>query len=340
MSRPRISRRFFLRLALLTGIGAGIAIIEHNTQPVGAITYLRWMLRGQLQRLKTPSVVALGECHSYSDDVLGCLRGLWQEAEMPDVKGKRVLVKPNLIDVIDHYPVTTAPEVIAGVLDILIELGAGEITVGGGSFFRREMGPIVEKIGLGSVLNSRGVPFVDLNYDDPQPVEVRDGWLRRSQRLWLPHHARQADLIISVPKLKTHHWSGVTISMKNLFGIVPSSRYGWPKNMLHINGIPASIIGVYQSLPPVVAVVDGIVGMEGDGPLFGTPVQHGLLAVGRDPLAVDIICTRLMGFSPESIIYLDAASWAGVGLSARIETRGAPMERLQRQYKPPPSFFD
>jgi uncharacterized protein (DUF362 family) len=99
-----------------------------------------------------------------------------------------------------------------------------------------------------------------------------------------------------------------------------------------------SILGVYHILPPVVAVIDGIVGMEGDGPLFGKPVSHGLLAAGRDAVAVDVTCAQLMGFSVDSVPHLALAAWAGLGQAWRIEIRGASRERLQRHYQPPPSL--
>jgi uncharacterized protein (DUF362 family) len=334
-----MNRRTFLRLAALAGIGVVAAFIHRSTAPVGPLTYLRWMARGKKQRFfGKPSIVALGECSSYDTDLFACLRNLWKQAEMPGVRDKRILIKPNLIDFIENYPITTAPEVVGAVAEVLFERGAREVTVGDGSGFRREAWPIVEASGLAEVLAARRLKFVDLNYDDPQPVPVRDKWLRRSSVFWLPRHVINSDLIISVPKLKSHHWSRVSLSLKNLFGVVPGARYGWPKNTLHINGIPQSILGIYQLLPPVVAVVDGIVGMEGDGPLFGRPVPHGLLAVGRDPVSVDVTCAQLMGFSAESIQHLALAAWAGIGQARRIEIRGVPRERLQRKYQPPPSF--
>lgn len=338
MSTP-ISRRAFLRLAALAGIGAGLAVAEYAARPVGTATYVRWMARGQQRAvLSPPAVVALGHCPFYDPkDVLECLRALWQEAEMPDVQGKRVLVKPNLIDLIEGHPTITAPEVIVAVVDLLKELGAAAVVVGDGSFFRREMTPILEQTGLAEALARRRVPFVDLNYDAPRPVPVRDGWLRQAPVIWLPKHVREADLIVSVPKLKTHHWAGVSISLKNLFGVVPGIRYGWPKNVLHINGITPSILGLRQTLPPTVAVVDGIVGAEGDGPLFGKPVNHGLLAVGQDLLAVDVTCVRLMGFQPRDIEHLAWGLWAGVGQGSRVELRGASPDNLRRTYEPPPT---
>jgi len=333
----RMSRRAFLRLALLGGIAAGIGASEWLTRPAGLARYLHWAGRGQALRLNgRPAVVALGHCSSYAD-VADALVEAWDLADMPDVRGKRVLVKPNLIDFIEGYPITTAPEVVAGVVDLLRRRGAAEIAVGDGPGFRRDAQPVAEACGLMALLAARKVPFVDLNYDDPRPVATRDGWFFDTKELWLPRHVREADLIVSLPKLKTHHWAGVSLSLKNLFGIVPGARYGWPKNLLHFNGITPSILGLYQTVRPVVAVVDGIVGMEGDGPLFGAGVSHGLVAVGRDAVAVDVTCAGLMGFALSEVHHLAVARWAGVGQAERIELRGAAADPLRRSYQRPPA---
>lgn len=339
MSR-RFSRRTFLRLAALGGIGAGLAVIQRITAPFGPLNYYRWLLRGQAQRwVGAPAIVALGQCAPLYDaaEIARTLRECWRLADMPTVRGKRILIKPNLVDVVENHPATTAPEVVGALVDMLAELGAAEIIVGDGPAFRRDAVAVAEECGLAAILAARGVRFVDLNYDDLEPAPVRDGWLRRAPVLWLPRTARQADLIVSAPKLKTHHWAGVSLSLKNLLGVIPGARYGWPKNAIHIGGISATILSLYQMLPPVVAVVDGIVGIEGDGPLFGEPVAHGLLAVGRDAVAVDVVCAQLMGFEIKEIEHLALAAWAGTGQATRIEARGVPPASLQRRYQRPPS---
>jgi uncharacterized protein (DUF362 family) len=110
-----------------------------------------------------------------------------------------------------------------------------------------------------------------------------------------------------MPKLKTHHWAGVTLSLKNMFGIVPGSCYGWPKNVLHWAGIDNSILDINAASRPDFAIVDGIVGMEGNGPVQGTPKPCGVLVLGDDPVAVDATCCRVMGLRPEKVKYLNAA---------------------------------
>ncbi len=339
MSKPTLSRRAFLRLALLGGIGAGVAVLEKITQPVGAIHFTQWLLRGKYQQYLGPQqIVALGECPGYEADVLGSVREVWGLSGIPSVRGKKVLVKPNLVDLVGDQPSTTAPQVVAAVCDVLQEQGAAHITVGDGPAFRRDAVSVAQQVGLLRALTSRDIPFVDLNYDNPVPVKVRDGWFQDRQYLWLPRSAVEADLIVSAPKLKTHHWADISVSLKNLLGLLPGARYGWPKNSIHIHGIPPTILGLYRLLPPVVAVVDGIVGMQGDGPLFGTPVSHGLLAAGSDLLAVDSICAQLMGYDPAKISYLAMGAFAGLGQMERILVTGVPMEGLKRQYQAPPAI--
>jgi uncharacterized protein (DUF362 family) len=127
-------------------------------------------------------------------------------------------------------------------------------------------------------------------------------------QLALPATLLRADLIVSLPKLKTHHWAGVTLSMKNFFGVMPGCYYGWPKNVLHHAGIPQSILDINATVRPHLAIVDGIIGMEGDGPIMGTPRTSGVLVMGTNLPAVDASAARLMGIDPARVSYLAAAS--------------------------------
>ena len=147
------------------------------------------------------------------------------------------------------------------------------------------------------------MPFVDLNHDEPVKTPNL-GRLTGLEFLYLSRTVATADVLISLPKLKTHHWAGATLSLKNLFGTLPGICYGWPKHELHWRGIDNSIVDIALTRTPDLAIVDGIVGMEGDGPINGTPKPFGALVMGRDPLAVDATCCRLMGLRPDKIGYL------------------------------------
>jgi uncharacterized protein (DUF362 family) len=138
-----------------------------------------------------------------------------------------------------------------------------------------------------------------------------------------------------MPKLKTHHWAGVTLSLKNMFGVVPGSIYGWPKNALHWAGIHESILDINSSLPiPQFAIVDGVVGMEGNGPLQGEAKQSGVLILGDDLVAVDATATRLMNIEPSKIDYLEMAGhFLGNISQNRIKQLGERLERFQQDYR-------
>ncbi len=137
---------------------------------------------------------------------------------------------------------------------------------------------------------------------------------------------------MSLPKLKTHHWAGATLSCKNLFGLVPGSVYGFPKNPLHWAGIDNSIADLWDTVRPAFAIVDGVVGMEGDGPIMGSPVPAGVVVMGDQCPAVDATAARLMGLDPHRIRHLWLTSWSGGTLSeGRIEVIGDAVARRDFQ---------
>src|SRR5262249_2879915 len=147
----------------------------------------------------------------------------------------------------------------------------------------RNVAYLVQASGLGDVLRHYQVPFVDLNLDEPVK-RLNLGRLTGLEFLYFARTVAEAEGLISLPKMKTHHWVGVTLSLKNLFGTLPGTCYGWPKNELHWRGIEQSIIDIALTRTPELAIVDGIVGMEGDGPLNGVPKPVGVLVMGSDLL--------------------------------------------------------
>ncbi len=333
-----LSRRGFLRLALLGGIGAGATVIYKNTESWGLSNWLRAMLRGQVARFTSAPRVGLAACASYDADILGALRKAWQNSDAPNLAGAQVVIKPNLVDFVEGHPSFTHPKVVEALIQFLRdEQRVKSLVVAEGITFRRDSEAVLIDMGYAEMLLRQQVEFVDLNYDDLVAVPLKGGYTKLPQ-LFFARTVAEADALISVPKLKTHHWTGVSGSIKNLFGIVPGIKYGWPKNTLHIHGINEFLAELVDSLPTRqrVAVVDGIVGLQGDGPLFGTGVNVGALVVGTDYLAVDATATRLMSFDPLNISYLTFAAWAGLGQidASHIELRGASLDSLRRSFQP------
>lgn len=115
---------------------------------------------------------------------------------------------------------------------------------------------------------------------------------------------------------------------------MPGAYYGWPKNLLHIAGIENSILDIAATVKPQLAIVDGIVGMEGDGPICGTPVESNVLIMGSNIVAVDATCTRIMGLAPEKVSYLnDASQTLGPILETEIEQRGETITSVRKPFK-------
>jgi uncharacterized protein (DUF362 family) len=250
------------------------------------------------------------------------------------VAGKSVLLKPNLVEPSREAPhINTHPKVVRAAAEVFRRLGAREVIVAEGQGHCRDTEYVLEQSGLGRVLDEAKLDFLDLNHDDVYTVPNRTRFTTMKQ-LTLPAALRRADVIVSMPKMKTHHWAGVTLSMKNLFGVMPGVVYGWPKNVLHHAGIPGSILDINAAVAPHLAIVDGIVAMEGDGPIMGTPRNAGLIVMGRNLPAVDATAVRLMGLDPRKIAYLASASGLLGPISDRhIVQRGEPIAGLVQKFQ-------
>jgi uncharacterized protein (DUF362 family) len=250
-----------------------------------------------------------------------------------DVAGRRVLLKPNLVEYEADTIINTHPLVVAAAAVAFRQAGAREVVVGEGPGHRRDIEYLLAATGLDDQLRSERIRFADLNHDDVEWVPARSRFTGL-ERLALPVELLRSDFVVSLPKLKTHHWAGLTCSMKNFFGVMPGAVYGWPKNLLHQRGIPQSIVDIVATVRPHFAIVDGVVGMEGDGPIMGTARPVGVVAMGADLVAVDATCARLMGLDPGKVPYLKtAARFLGNASPDRIEHRGEPLARYATRFE-------
>src|SRR5258708_34285005 len=98
-----------------------------------------------------------------------------------------------------------------------------------------------------------------------------------------------------MPKIKTHYWAGVTLSMKNMFGVVPGTKYGWPKNVLHWRGIHRSILDICATVPIHFVIADGVVAVVGNGALNGAHRHRGKNVLADDPAPESLTITPHMG---------------------------------------------
>ena len=289
----KVDRRTFLAGSL--GLAAGAATTALLNKP-----------KYHVIRKQRRSRVAILRAESYSqtlEQVL--LPGL--DLFQLNVRGKTVLLKPNLVDYIPGNHINTHPFLVFAAVECFRRLGAKSVLVGEGPGHQRDTELVLLETGFAEELRQQKVPFVDLNRDElvMRPLLATYTGMKR---LWLPRTVLEADFVVSMPKAKTHHWSGVTLSMKNMFGVVPGTKYGWPKNILHWKGIQESILDVCATVPVHFVIADAIVSMEGNGPLNGHPRPLHRIVLADDPVAADATCARLMGLDPARITHIQVGA--------------------------------
>jgi uncharacterized protein (DUF362 family) len=309
-------------------LGAGAAVVVGG----GLATGLQFASRNE-RGLRAD--VLITKAADYSVDIsqrifdgfaeLGITRG--------ELRGKSIILKPNLVETArGEAHINTNPAVVVAAAEAFRRMDVKSVVVAEGQGHRRDSQIVLDESGMGRALVEAKLPFVDLNHDEFTKINNGGTWSKLGP-LFLPNTILSADWIVSLPKLKTHHWAGVTCSMKNFFGVMPGIVYGWPKNVLHYAGIAESILDINATVKPALAIVDAIVGMEGDGPILGTPKSAGYLVMGRNLPAVDATCARLMDLNPHGVGYLSGASGQlGPVREVNIAQRGEPIRSLASRF--------
>jgi uncharacterized protein (DUF362 family) len=258
------------------------------------------------ERPIVPSAVSITRAPAYDQTLYDTVRRILVEHQL-DVRGRNVVIKPNLVEFEPSSSINTNPLLVHAALEGFRAMGAASVRLAEGPGHRRNTLDLADAAGYFRIVPHFEDLFTDLNLGDVTRIHP-DRQFSRIDKLYLPNLVLGADLLVSMPKMKTHHWVGATLSMKNLFGVVPGGVYGWPKNVLHWSGINECIADLHAIFPRQFALVDGIVGMEGNGPIQGVPKYAGVLVAGRDPAAVDATCCRIMRIDPFRIGYLQLVS--------------------------------
>ena len=215
------------------------------------------------------------------------------------VAGRRVLVKPNLLtDRTPDQAVTTHPELLRLVIRHLKSAGA-RVSVGDSPASAANVRAVLAKTGVGAVCEEEGVPFVSFEREGVRACAV-DGF-----EFALAGPVAEADLVVSLPKVKSHALTKLTAAVKNMYGAVP----GYDKTTLHrLHPRPDDfgrlVQAIWRVLPPTVSIADAVVGMEGQGPANGRPVPLGFLAASADPFALDVALCGILRIKPASVPYL------------------------------------
>ena len=242
--------------------------------------------------------------------------------------GMLVIVKPNVLapPSSPEAGACTSPLVCRAVADLVRELGARPVIAESAA-----RGADTEdgyRIMGYDALRRQGYEVVDLKRDPTVRVKIADGQVLRAVTTF--DLVNKADAIISVPVMKTHDQGQATLALKNLKGLVTDVE----KRRIHQLGMFEGAVDLVAHFRPVYAVVDGLIGQEGLGPLMGLPVQLGLILAGRDLVAVDATAGRIMGFEPEEVPFTRAAAARGLGTTepAAIEVVGEPVARVRRRF--------
>jgi uncharacterized protein (DUF362 family)/Pyruvate/2-oxoacid:ferredoxin oxidoreductase delta subunit len=240
--------------------------------------------------------------------------------------GDSVIIKPNFGGPRSSSDgATTNLTVLQEIVEEVEDRQATPI-IAEGPFRRYNTKVVFSKVGVDRLANTLGVELIDLNDCESAEVTVPRG--KALKRIKLAKRVLDADALINVPKMKTHHITKVTLGMKNLKGILP----GEEKQQSHIHGIHQAIVDINKSIAPDLTVVDGIIAMEGVGPAFGDPVDLGVIVAGKNVVDVDKVCCEIMGINPLHVEHVRIADEEGLG-SAEVQVVGEPIDAVTRKFK-------
>ncbi len=286
-----------------------------------------------------PKVFVVGNVKERAEGVRRALSALISEEGLAEIRGEVVLVKPNCVSATNQLA-STHVDALEAVLEAITSHDPRRVILGEGSAVDTERA--FRNFGYTELLKRFDIEFLDLNKDN---YEILHAFGPRGERI--PVRVSRTALEsyrVSVALPKTHDTVIVTLSLKN---VVVGAILDGDKWRIH-QGYPAinlTLAHLGKYLRPHLAVIDGFVGMEGNGPTTGTEVRHRVALAGKDPIAVDAVAAYLMGFDPREIGYLVHAQALGLGVASlgeiQVELQGAgSLGELVRRYRPHRTFRD
>lgn len=301
LSPREIDRRWFLKAGAALGVSA--------------------ILPSVLRSAAVPYRVGVGRS---TNAYIATRRAITASGEWPSlgVTGKVVIIKPNLVSATTAASgAVTDPEVVRAIVDLALADGAALILIVEAASLPANA-PNFDPAGysfFASYDSRNRVRLVDLATLPVSHVPVPNGWIY-GYIYAAPLVLRRDFVFINVAKLKTHGESVATMTTKNVFGIPYTGQYistpAAGRFAMHDRGLHQTIVDLNSLRPTDFAVIDGMVGMEGLGPTFGTPVEMNIVLAGRNSVAVDRIGLAAMGIGQNAVRYLNYAALVGMGPSA------------------------
>ena len=293
----------------------------------------------QLGRAAPPARVALVKGSDRYDIIFRSLK-LIEDEVLSSIGNKRILIKPNIV-LADCAACVTHVDAIRAVLDFLTPHVKSQILIGESSVNNTMEG--FRYNGYLRLEKEYNAKIMDLNLDTFQHRYVL-GLNNQPSRIRIINTLLDPDLyVISVARMKTHNYVFVTLSIKNVIMASPLNDYKTNDKGLMHQASPArhdllhyNMFHIGQEIFPDLAVIDGFVGIEGNGPAWGSPIASHVALAGRDAVATDITATRVMGFDPRIVNYLNAMAEAGMGQGddGKIQLLGTPLDQCVTKYKP------
>ena len=344
--RNNLNRRDVLKGIGIGAIGLAVgpkAFWSARLPKAGAATGSDLLEKGQLfKKTAPPAKVALIKGNDRRDIVYQALKNI-EDQILASIGDKRILIKPNFV-ITGRQLAATHVDAVRGLLDFLKPHNKKQITIGESTISREGTFDGYKNYGYLPLEKEYNVKLIDLNR---QPWQYRYVFGRghRPTPIRIISQFLDPDLyIISAAKMKTHDRVVTTLSLKNVLLGAPLNDY--KKNdkglthaaynfsreaLLHYN-----MFHLAQEIYPDLGIIDGFVAMEGNGPTGGTPVDARIALASMDPLAMDILATKIMGFDPTQIMYMMAMAEAGMGQGdlSKVEVLGTPLKQCQYHFKP------
>ena len=259
--------------------------------------------------------------------------------------GQTVIIKPNFAVVAPpEHGIVTDPVVVDAAIKICKEADPERILVAESGIVGFDTGDVFRGLGLEDRFERLGAELVNLDGDEIVKVDVPNGTVLKKAQIFKTVY--ESDIVISVPSMKTHILTAVTLGLKNMKGTIPDimkkrmHRIGAKKKVRDFE-LDHAIADLNTVMPPTFTIIDGIVANEGYKPgtpgIGGHPVRFDTIVAGRDPVAVDTVGAYLMGFDPGEVRHIAYAAERGVGVSDlnRIEVRGEDPDQVRRAFVRP-----
>jgi len=278
--------------------------------------------------------VSIVKCKDPGEGALKAL-SLLEEKGVFTPSADVIFLKPNVVvpTPFDQAPAEiTDPSLVGTLVRYFYQRGAHKVLVGESPAWGAACQDAYQASGLSKVVTKNGGIMVDLDNEPDVWIPVHNGYVY--DKIRFPRAIVEADLLVNIPKAKTHFLAGVTVGMKNLFGCI---RYEDRKKYHRDVDLVSVLADILKALSPGLTVVDAVHAMEGFGPHGGTVLDLDLVIAGTDSVAVDTVGTYLMGFEPNDLGFLQVAQRLGLGsINMRdIQVVGEEVDKVRKSFLPP-----